>query len=148
CIPLAAREHVLLERSEPEHRVVTAVFIDMMGTDDLLARLGPAAFADAVEERVSAVQEAAARYAVPFNAADVARNSVKLLLTAAAPSSTGHDEEQVLRLARDLIEGPGVIPIRIGIQTGRTFAGDFGPPYRRTYAALGDAVNTAARIMS
>src|SRR5262249_44058175 len=125
CIPLAAREHVLLERSEPEHRVVTAAFIDLMRTDELLAGRGPEVLAAALDERMRAIQETAARYAVPFNAADVARNSVKVLLTAGAPSSTGHDEEQMLRVSRDLIERPGLVPIRIGIQTGRVFAGDF-----------------------
>jgi predicted ATPase/class 3 adenylate cyclase len=148
AIPLALREHVLLERSEPEHRVVTAAFVDFMHTDELLAALGPAAFAEALDERMSSVQEIAARYAVPFNAADVSKNSIKVLLTAGAPSSTGHDEEQMLRVARELVDATGRIPIRIGIETGRIFTGDFGPPYRRTYATLGDAINTAARIMS
>ena len=41
CIPIAARAHVLLEQSEPEHRTITAAFIDLMDTDDLLERLGP-----------------------------------------------------------------------------------------------------------
>ena len=38
CIPVAARAHVLLRKSEPEHRTITAAFIDMMDTDRLLAR--------------------------------------------------------------------------------------------------------------
>ena len=41
CIPIAARAHVLLERSEPEHRTITAAFIDLMDTDDLLAAPRP-----------------------------------------------------------------------------------------------------------
>ena len=45
CIPVASREHVLLERSEPEHRTVAAAFIDLMHTDVLLLRLGPEALA-------------------------------------------------------------------------------------------------------
>ncbi len=40
CIPIAARAHVLLERSEPEHRTITAAFIDLMDTDELLRELG------------------------------------------------------------------------------------------------------------
>jgi len=148
CIPVAAREHVLLERSEPEHRAVTAVFFDLMNTDTLLAELGPAAFAEALDERISSIEEAGARYEVAFNVTDVSKGSVKVLLTAGAPSSTGHDEEQALRLVRDVMDSPGTIPMRAGLDAGRVFTGDFGPPYRRTYAVLGDAINTAARVMA
>jgi class 3 adenylate cyclase/tetratricopeptide (TPR) repeat protein len=148
CIPLAARQHVLLERSEPEHRMITATFFDLMRTDDLLVELGPAAFAKALDERVSSIQEAAARYEVPFNVSDVSKGAVKVLLSAGAPSTTGHDEEQTLRLVREVMDHSGVIPIRAGVNSGRVFTGDFGPSYRRTYAVLGDAINTAARVMS
>ncbi len=148
CIPLAAREHVLLERSEPEHRIITATFFDLMDTDKLLAELGPRAFAEALDERIRTIQEAAARYEVPFNVTDVSKGAIKVLLSAGAPSTTGHDEEQTLRLVREVMNEPGVIPMRVGINSGRVFTGDFGPPYRRTYAVLGDAINTAARVMS
>ena len=104
CIPIAAREYVLLERSEPEHRAVTAVFFDLMNTDALLAELGPVALAEALDERISSIQEAAARYEVPFNVTDVSKGSVKVLLTAGAPSTTGHDEEQALRLVREVMD--------------------------------------------
>ena len=40
CMPLAVRAHVMLERTEPEHRTITAAFIDMMDTDAQLERLG------------------------------------------------------------------------------------------------------------
>ncbi|HEY2311873.1 MAG TPA: AAA family ATPase, partial [Gaiellaceae bacterium] len=148
CIPIAARAHVLLERSEPEHRTITAAFIDMMDTDELLARLGPKVFAEALDERVRAIQEAALRHEVPFYETDIGKGSVKALLTAGAPSSTGHDEEQVLRALRELMDRPGVIPMRVGVNTGKVFTGDFGPPYRRSYRVFGDAINTAARVMS
>ncbi|MDX6516169.1 MAG: hypothetical protein QOH73_1835, partial [Gaiellaceae bacterium] len=114
CIPIAARAHVLLARSEPEHRTITVAFVDLMDTDLLLARLGPGAFAEALDERISAIQEAALRYEVPFNGSDVSKGSVKVILTAGAPSGTGHDEEQMLRALREVIERPGVIPLRAG----------------------------------
>ncbi len=148
CIPVAARAHVLLERSEPEHRTITAAFIDLMDTDELLARLGPDAFASALDERVSAIQEAALRYEVPFYETDIGKGSVKALLTAGAPSSTGHDEERMLRALREVMDLPGAIPMRVGVNTGKVFTGDFGPPYRRAYRVFGDAINTAARVMS
>lgn len=148
CIPIAARAHVLLERSEPEHRTITAAFIDLMETDELLARLGPEAFTDALDERIRSIQEAALRHDVPFYETDIGKGSVKALLTAGAPSSTGHDEEQVLRTLREVMDRPGVIPMRVGVNTGKVFTGDFGPPYRRSYRVFGDAINTAARVMS
>ena len=148
CIPIASRAHVMLERSEPEHRTITAAFIDLMETDALLARLGPTEFAGAIDERISSIQEAALRYEVPFNLTDISKGSVKTLLTAGAPSSTGHDEEQMLRALREVMDEPGVVPMRVGVNTGRVFTGDFGPRYRRAYSVFGDAINTAARVMA
>ena len=148
CIPVAARAHVLLERSEPEHRTITAAFIDLMDTDVLLARLGPDAFAAALDERIRSIQEAALRYEVPFYETDIGKGSIKALLTAGAPSSTGHDEERMLRALREVMDRPGVIPVRVGVNTGKVFTGDFGPSYRRAYRVFGDAINTAARVMN
>ena len=148
CIPVAARAHVLLDRHEPEHRTVTAAFIDLVGTDALLAELGPVTLAVELDALLRRIQDAALRYEVPFYETDVGNGSVKVLLTAGAPSSAGHDEERMLRALREVVENPGPIPIRVGVNTGKVFAGDFGPPYRRAYRVFGDAINTAARVMS
>jgi tetratricopeptide (TPR) repeat protein len=40
------------------------------------------------------------------------------------------------------------LPIRIGVNRGSVFAGEVGPPYRRTFTVMGDAVNLAARLMA
>jgi class 3 adenylate cyclase/tetratricopeptide (TPR) repeat protein len=148
CIPVAARAHVLLRKSEAEHRTITAAFIDLMDTDRLLAEVGPDALAVGLHERISAIEEAALRYEVPFYETDVGKSSVKALLTAGAPSSTGHDEERMLRTLREVMDQPGLVPMRVGVNTGKVFTGDFGPPYRRAYRVFGDAINTAARVMA
>ncbi|MEA2519040.1 MAG: hypothetical protein QOF49_1120, partial [Chloroflexota bacterium] len=148
CIPIATRAHVLLKKSEPEHRTITAAFIDMMDTDQLLAEIGPDALAIGLDERIRQIEEAALQFEVPFYETDVGKSSVKALLTAGAPTSTGHDEERMLRTLRQIMEPSGVVPMRIGVNTGRVFTGDFGPPYRRAYRVFGDAINTAARVMS
>ena len=49
-------------------------------------------------------------------------------------------------MLRDVMDTPGTIPLRAGVNAGRVFTGDFGPPYRRAYAVFGDAINTAARV--
>lgn len=148
CIPVAARAHVLLRKSEPEHRTITAAFIDMVDTDRILEELGPEALGRGLDERMRAIQEAALQYEVPFYETDVGKSSVKALLTAGAPSSTGHDEERMLRTLRQVMDRPGLVPMRIGVNTGKVFTGDFGPPYRRAYRVFGDAINTAARVTS
>jgi predicted ATPase/class 3 adenylate cyclase len=148
CIPVAARAHVLLQKSEAEHRTITAAFIDLMDTDRLLTELGPDGLATGLDERVRSIEEAALRYEVPFYESDVGKSSVKALLTAGAPSSTGHDEERMLRALREIMDKPGIVPLRVGVNTGKVFTGDFGPPYRRAYRVFGDAINTAARVMA
>jgi class 3 adenylate cyclase/tetratricopeptide (TPR) repeat protein len=148
CIPIAARRHVLLKKSEPEHRTITAAFIDLMDTDTLLERLGPAGLGRELDDRIRSIQEIAYNHSVPFYETDVGKSSVKALLTAGAPSSTGHDEERMLRALREIMDRPGIVPMRIGVNTGKVFTGDFGPSYRRAYRVFGDAINTAARVMS
>ena len=104
--------------------------------------------ADALDARIFVIQEAALRFEVPFYETDVGKSSVKALLTAGAPSSTGRDEERMLRALREVMDRPGIVPMRVGVNTGKVFTGDFGPPYRRAYRVFGDAINTAARVMS
>ena len=54
----------------------------------------------------------------------------------------------MLRALREVMDEPGVVPMRVGVNTGRVFTGDFGPRYRRAYSVFGDAINTAARVMA
>src|SRR5205807_541204 len=40
CFSPSVREHLLAGAAEPEHRLVTAAFVEFGGADDLLARAG------------------------------------------------------------------------------------------------------------
>src|SRR5439155_10681180 len=148
CVPVEIRQHLLGGGGEPEHRPMTAAFIHFMGADELLAREGPEVLADALETTLSRVEEIAEEYQVAFFDTDIYSSGGKIMLMAGAPRSTGSDEERMLRAMRAVIDAELPLALRIGVNRGRIFVGDFGPDYRRTYTVTGDAVNLAARLMA
>ena len=146
-VPVDIREHLLAGGGETEHRHVTVAFLQFKGTNAMLAAAGPDATAEALDQMIRTVQEATLAYGVSFHETDIDADGGKVLLVAGAPRSSGHDEERMLRTLRRIAETSLDLPIRIGVNSGDVFCGDFGPPYRRSYSIKGDAVNLAARIM-
>ncbi|PWU24072.1 MAG: hypothetical protein C5B48_07520 [Candidatus Rokuibacteriota bacterium] len=148
CVPVAVGSYLLAGGGEPEHRPLTAAFIHFMGVDELLAGAGAEAVADALEATTSTVERIALEHGVTFFDTDIYQSGGKIMLMAGAPSSTGADEERMLRAMRAVLEAELPLAVRIGVNRGRIFVGDFGPQYRRTYTVTGDAVNLAARLMA
>jgi class 3 adenylate cyclase/tetratricopeptide (TPR) repeat protein len=148
CLPTEIRAHLLAAQSEAEHRPLTAAFIHFGGTDEAIARDGPAVLADALQEWLGSVQRIVHEHGVAFFDTDIAENGGKIILIAGAPTSSGNDEERMLRAMRAVADAGSPLPLRIGVNWGRIFVADFGPPYRRTYSVKGDAVNLAARLMT
>jgi class 3 adenylate cyclase/predicted ATPase len=147
AIPVAIREHLLQTPGAAELRAVTVGFVQLETTDRVVS--GSTSEAAAVLEAItSTVQAVCEHHGVTFLAADVDEDAVKLLLVSGAPTSRGDDEERMLLVARDIVEASLPLPVRIGVHRGTVFVGDIGPFYRRTYTVMGDAVNTAARLMS
>ena len=146
-LPVGIREHLLANPGEAEHRTIAVAFVQFSGTDDLLERQGPQALADALGEAMANIQQATASQGVTFFETDINRDGGKVMLTAGAPVSRGHDEDRMLRAARLIIERAGRLPLRIGVNRGSVFSGDFGPLFRKTYSVKGDAINLAARVM-
>ena len=118
------------------------------GTDALAEAEGIRAVADALDQCVRSVQSAAAEHGVTFLETDIDRDGGKILLVAGAPRSAGRDEERMLRVARAVMDAADGLTLRIGVNRGDVFTGEFGPPFRRTYSIKGDAVNLAARVMA
>ena len=77
---------------------------------------------------------------------DIDVDGGKIYLAAGAPSSTGADEERMLRALRAVLDGDSSLTLRAGVNRGPVFAGDIGASDRRTYAVMGDTVNLAARL--
>jgi class 3 adenylate cyclase/tetratricopeptide (TPR) repeat protein len=148
CLPTAVREHLLAGGGEAEHRTLTAAFIQFTGADDMLVREGPKALSAALAQCVGTVQRICSEHGVAFFETDIAPGGGKIMLIAGAPTTSGNDEERMLRALRAIIDAAGPLPLGIGVHRGRIFVGDFGPPYRRTYSVTGDAINLAARVMA
>jgi class 3 adenylate cyclase/tetratricopeptide (TPR) repeat protein len=148
CVPVALSSHLLAGGGEAEHRPLTVAFVHFEATDDLLSAEGPEALADALQRCLDLVEGTSLEYKVTFFDTDIAANGGKIMLVSGAPSSAGNDEERMLRSMRAVIDAGPPLPLRIGVNQGRIFAADFGPPYRRTYSLKGDAINLAARVMA
>jgi predicted ATPase/class 3 adenylate cyclase len=148
-MPAAYTRELRGEPGDPEHRHVAIAFVELRGTDELLGREGAEALAQALDERITAIQESCLTFDVTFAQTDVSRDAVKAILIAGAPRTAGGEEEELLlRTSRAIVEREGVLPVRVGVNTGRVFAGIVGTPTRRTYTFYGDAINTAARVMA
>jgi class 3 adenylate cyclase/tetratricopeptide (TPR) repeat protein len=148
AIPVGIRSHLLGETRESEHRRVTVAFLHFDGTDELIEDRGPRPAAAVLHELVARVQQSADRRDLTFLGTDIDRNGGKIILVAGAPHASERDEERMLLGLHEIAEGSADFPLRIGCNRGRVFAGDIGPPYRRTYTVMGDAVNLAARLMA
>lgn len=148
CLSTEVRAHVLAAPAAPEHRSAVIAFIQFGQLDELISERGPAAAARALDGLVEVVQTGADLFQVCFLGSDVAAGGGKLILTAGAPRAAGDDEERMLLTLRHIVEQPRELPIRIGVNRGRVFAGEIGPDFRRTYSVMGDAVNLAARLMT
>src|SRR5436190_9645670 len=142
------RAHVLAGTQPPEHRIVTVAFLRFEGVDALAADYGPDGAAAALHALVTLVQDAANAEQICFLGSDIDADGGKLILTAGAPRAFGDEDERMLLALRRIVESLPPLPVRIGVSRGACFAGDIGPPYRRTYTVMGDVVNLAARLMA
>ncbi|MEO8475425.1 MAG: ABC transporter substrate-binding protein [Actinomycetota bacterium] len=140
-----------------ERRVVTALFADIVGSTPLGERLDPEdlklVVGDAVARMIGAVE------AFGGMVKDLAGDGVLALF--GAPVAHEDDAERAIRAGMRIVEdiaqfavevergwGVGGFGVRIGVDTGLVVVGAIGAGSRVEYSALGDAVNTAARLQS
>jgi len=148
CIPAAIWGSVRGASQEPEHRRVTVAFVHFDGIDGMLETSGPDVVSDYLDLLISDAQDAVDRQGVTFLGTDIDRDGGKVILVAGAPSTTGDDEHHMLLAVREIMDRDRHPALRVGLHRGPVFAGDIGPPYRRTFTVMGDTVNLAARLMA
>jgi predicted ATPase/class 3 adenylate cyclase len=143
-VPAQVRRHALAETHESEHRQAAVAFIRFGNTDALPSNERCAQ----IEKLVRIVQDACVAHSVTFLESDIDKDGGRIILVAGAPDTAGGDEERLLRTLRAILEQSPPLPLRIGANRGRVFAGRVGTPFRRTYTILGDTAALAARLMA
>jgi tetratricopeptide (TPR) repeat protein len=148
-IPAQLHRHIGEVGTDAEHRHVAVGFIAFGGVDELLGHHGGDHTATVLHDFIASCQAVFDRYEVCFLYADIYGNGGKVFFTAGAPVSHEDNEERLLRAALDInaTHYPG-LHLHTGLNRGYVFAGDVGATFRRTYTIIGDAVNTAARVMA
>jgi predicted ATPase/class 3 adenylate cyclase len=146
-LPAPLRPVIALEGAEPEHRLVTAAFVKFSGVAEVIEREGLEGVRGHLEALARLVDETCAELGVTWLESDIDANAGKLYLVAGAPSSTGEDEERMLRVIRTVLdEYDGALALSAGVNRGNAFCGDVGAVSRRAYTVMGDTVNLAARL--
>lgn len=96
-------------------------------------------------------QQVVARYDGRLNRLITGDKGSLLHIIFGAPRSVEEQEERAARCALDLQAECGGLPFitmqRIGVTSGRVFAGPVGAPQRHDYTTMGDAINLSARLM-
>ena len=138
-------------------KVVTALFCDVVGSTALGERLDPEDFTEVVGEAVARMVGAVEE--LGGTVVELAGDG--LLALFGAPVAHEDDPERAVRaglrivaamqaygseLARErAIEG---FAVRVGIETGLAVLGQLGAGRKVEYSAMGDALNTAARLQA
>ena len=135
----------------PEHRRTVIAFVNVLGLDELLEGAGRDVALEQLQAYASMLCGLAARHHGYVISTDIATAGSKLIVTFGTPVAHEYAPANAARFAVDLCDGlreSGLeLQHRIGLNGGHVFAGEVGPPSRRQYTVMGDAVNLAARLM-
>lgn len=123
---------------------VAVLFVDLVGSSRLAARLSPAALVDMLNGFFAVVVEAVERNGGWVNKFE----GDAALAVFGAPVATEDAAGKALATARGLngrLNRSGV-QAGIGVSAGKAVAGNIGDPRRYEYTVVGDPVNEAARL--
>jgi class 3 adenylate cyclase len=149
----AARGELSLD-GDPERRVVTILFTDLVGFTPLSEELGPERLGKVLNSYLSRVSMLAHEHGATVD--KFIGDAVMILFGAPDELPPGEQAERAMHLAREIHKivqtidtGIGrTLEARTGINTGEVVLGSFGSPQRSDYTVLGPAVNIAARLES
>lgn len=147
----AARGELRLD-APPERRIVTVLFIDLVGFTPLSERLGPDAVSAILNRHLSLIADIAHDHGATVD--KFVGDAAMLVFGAPEPLEPEEQARRCVALALGILQGiaaegkPEPLRARIGINTGEAVMGNFGSPARSDFTVVGPAVNLAARLES
>jgi class 3 adenylate cyclase len=139
-----------------ERKPVTALFADVVGSTSLAETMDPEDWTAMMNQAFDIMSKAVFRYEGTI----AQLQGDAMLAFFGAPIAHEDDPERAVLAALDMVEGTAEFArqlrqergldfrIRAGINTGPVVVGNVGTDLRYEYTALGDAVNTAARMQT
>jgi class 3 adenylate cyclase len=139
-----------------ERKPVTALFADVVGSTALAEQMDPEDWTEIVNEAFDLMSQAIFQYEGTI----AQLQGDAMLAFFGAPIAHEDDPERAVRAAIDMIAATDEFArqlkqargldfrIRAGINTGPVVVGNVGTDLRYEYTALGDAMNTAARMQT
>ncbi|MCE5288667.1 MAG: adenylate/guanylate cyclase domain-containing protein [Nocardiaceae bacterium] len=125
--------------------VVTALFVDIVGSTELAHKIPPHVFVEKINRLLATVVDATEDNCGLVNKFE----GDAALCIFGAPIQLENDAEAALKTAlriRDEVLATGELDIGIGLSRGTVFAGDVGSAKRLEFTVIGDPVNEAARL--
>ena len=150
-------------RERGEFRPVTVAFANFYGIEEIIHQLGPSRAAEItaiLNAHFCHMQQIIDRYGGVIDKVDSYAIGHRIMALFGAPRAHVDDPERAVRAAWEMqaamsaffkletTAGVFALKQRIGINTGRVFAGNVGSDLRHEYSVMGDEVNLTARLMS
>jgi class 3 adenylate cyclase/predicted ATPase len=134
-----------------ERKQVTVLFADLSGFTSLSEELDPEEISMLLNTSFEAIANVVNRYDGHIN--QYVGDEVVVLF--GAPIAHEDDPERAVRAALEIMDAveqleldiPDEVKWHIGINSGLVVAGEMGASHKREYSVVGDAVNTASRIL-
>lgn len=164
--PYLIREHFAMLCSDMstlggagDLRSVTVLFAFVSDAAALIERRSDDVALAQVQQRTQQMWETITRYGGVVNKLDIHAAGHTLVVLFGAPLAQGDDADRAVFCAQALLEmgrtetvttpeADGAFVVRrVGIASGRVFAGAVGSPTQREYTVMGATVNMAARLM-
>ncbi|MFL5870750.1 MAG: AAA family ATPase [Solirubrobacterales bacterium] len=150
---------VQAEGSAPREarKVVSALFADVVGSTALGDRMDPEDFKDVIGEAITRMARAVDR----FGGEVFEYSGDGLMALFGAPIAHEDDPERAILAGLEIVESVAAesgaiaerwaiegLAVRVGIETGLAILGRVGGGNKLEYGAVGDALNTAARLQA